>query len=132
MAVGPPEQDFFCMIPCTFAGMAEGCQWHRGRLGQNNWVVEPFGLTESSDKHDLGVECDCELVPALDGRTWYKRRINVCEPTKPVELQRRQEEATRDAAILEAAMRDATQIFLEGHDIEDNDSDQEAISFLYQ
>ena len=111
--------------------MSEGCKWHRGRLGQNNWVVEPFELTESSDKHDIGVECAVELVPAFDGQTWYKRQINVYE-LKLVELQRQREEAIREAAILEAPMHDATKQFLEGHDIEDSDSDQEAISFLYQ
>ena len=104
------EQDFFQIIPCTFAGMCEGCKWHRKRLpADHNFVVPPFELKEDSEGEE--VPCDkgfegLELMPEYDGTQWSLNPCNVSEPD-PLEqkLKHLDEEITAWKADIKRAVR---------------------------
>ena len=80
-----PKDDFFAMIPCTFAGMRGGCKYHSQRLGplDPNLFIQPFAMegstNQSSDPPDPDPHIDsvAELVPVFDGHRWCKREFKV-------------------------------------------------------
>ena len=102
------EQDFFQIIPCTFAGMCEGCKWHRKRLpADHNFVVPPFELNEDIEGEE--VPCDkgfegLELMPEYDGTQWSLHPCNVSEPV-PLKQNHFEEEITAWKADIETAVR---------------------------
>jgi len=117
-----PIFDFFTMIPCTFAGMAGGCRHHSKRLGSyDDWYVEPFELEDLMPPGFTMVEsmpCEpgindsavVEQVPVFDdqSRRWCKREFKVADDSD-VELG--------------AAVRTATERFLDGFDSEGSAGD---------
>ena len=71
---GYEPQDLFELIPCTFAGMSEGCKWHRNRLRAQSWVVPPFELSATNEEPAPALAAEgVELVPEYDGDSckWF-------------------------------------------------------------
>ena len=116
-------QDLFELIPCNFAGMGEGCKYHRHRLGTHKWVVPLFELTESSDEpapykppRGLGFHCR----PRYDGKQWILQMSRSCK-LRPVKHERKEidEEATRVCNAIIAA----TKRLLDGFDTDSDSGD---------
>ena len=113
-------QDFFELIPCTFAGMSEGCKWHSNRLGTKKWVVAPFELKESSDEPAPDkplVKC-AQLRPRYDGKKWILQQCRTCK-SRPILSRKEIEEAARVCADIIAA----TKRFLDGFDTDSDSGD---------
>ena len=65
------DTDMHAVIPCTFAGMLNGCKWHRERLAPNMWIVPPFKLSETdTPPPEPGSADGVEFVPIYDGHNW--------------------------------------------------------------
>ena len=102
-----PKADFFTMIPCTFAGMAEGCKYHSKRLGTyDDWFVEPFELEEPTKS--IGVTTEwidsvVEQVLVFDGCKWCKREVKINHTN-----------SAESVLELQAALCAATEQFLDG------------------
>ena len=57
-------------MPCTFAGMGEGCKWHKGRLAAKMWMVPRFQLgVTNADPPSPNID-GMEFAPMHDGSTW--------------------------------------------------------------
>ena len=110
----------FELIPCTFAGMSEGCKWHRNRLRTKKWVTHPFELIEeTSEKPPPKSTEGVEFVPTHDGQEWS---LQPC----PVRTKEQQKIAA-EAIALKAAMIYGVQRFLDGLD-----SDEDINESVYQ
>ena len=54
--------------------MAEGCRFHKERLGATNWIVPKLELTETREPTArTGIET-AEIVPKYDGKKWIMER----------------------------------------------------------
>ena len=100
--------DWFALIPCTFAGMGDGCKWHRHRLNARKWFVPKFELqdepcTQPPHQGEEGME----LVPVYNGQRWHLQPI--AAPQRAV--------AAETDSLLED-IRLSTKRFLEGIDSE--------------
>ena len=109
------EQDFFQIIPCTFAGMCEGCKWHRKRLpADHNFVVPPFELKEDIEGEE--VPCDkgfegLELMPEYDGTQWSLHPCNVSEPDS---LEQKLKHLDEEITVWKHDIETAVRMFLAG------------------
>ena len=122
-------QDFFELIPCTFAGMSEGCKWHNHRLKRNKWVVPPFEVKESIEDAAPTKTEGVEFGPTYDGQKWLLQQCGICT-TRPVVTQQEQQDKDAAVAQLAAAMRAAVKRYLDGECI--GESDDEGTETRYQ
>ena len=69
LPAGTPEQqpDFYEFIPCNFAGMPGGCQFHNTRFKGENWNVPEWRLETQKKTHTPGCsncsDCRSDLPP---------------------------------------------------------------------
>ena len=116
-------QDFFELIPCTFAGMSEGCKWHRNRFGSKKWVAQPFELIEEGMATPACAPPNgAEFAPKFDGQKWLLQQCGICKPC-PVVTEKEKREIAGEVARLEADLKDATQRFLDGLNSDESDDD---------
>ena len=109
-------QDLFELIPCVFAGMPDGCKWHRNKFRSTKWLVPPFELGEKmTGDEDEGPPPPppppseaVEVAPVYDGQEWSLQRC----------VSKDEQEKAEYAAWFKAIMKDATKRFLDGQDSE--------------
>ena len=67
--------DWFALIPCTFAGVGDGCKWHRHQLNSRKWVVPRFKLQDEHCPQPPHEGEGMELVPVYNGQRWHLQPI---------------------------------------------------------
>ena len=120
---GYESQDLFELIPCTFAGMSEGCKWHRNRLRAQNWVVPPFELGETNEEPAPALAAEgVELVPEYDGDSckWFLQ-AGTSSSSPIASSEKEQKEVAAEIARWAKDLESATTKFLYSHEIEEND-----------
>ena len=128
LPAGTPEQqtDFYEFIPCNFAGMPGGCNFHNTRFKGENWNVpewridpgKPIAAAIAATAEQIYLHATgetVEYVPAYDGNAW---ELRLCEPCRP---QMQREQITAEGVQLDTFMKERIERYIAGCD-DDSDS----------
>ena len=68
-----PDPELFQVVPCQFAGMPEGCHYHREVLRLEGWKLANFQTSAEAEEADFPLPTGSELYPLKQAGVWRLR-----------------------------------------------------------